>query len=117
MGHRSARRAAAVPGGGTVTATTDSVLRFYAVWWAAQGPRAWRIAARPGPERPELQSLCIAVFLGRIARVLAWRSGGPPHLLFQILMVAELTGAPALLLWQRSLIARSGPHGRPADRR
>ena len=34
----------AIPGGAPTAASNDSVMRFYAVWWAAQGPALWRLA-------------------------------------------------------------------------
>ncbi len=38
------RGPAAIPGGAPTAASNDSVLRFYAVWWAAQGPASWQLA-------------------------------------------------------------------------
>jgi hypothetical protein len=78
-------------------ASNDSVLRFYAVWWAAQGPAAWRLARDPVVDRARLRTLCATTFLGGLARVAAARASGRPHPLFQVLTVVELVGPPALL--------------------
>ena len=42
-----ARGSAAVPDGDTVSPSADSVLRFYATWWAGSGVLMWRLAAAP----------------------------------------------------------------------
>ena len=52
------RGPAAVPGGAPTVASNDSVLRFYAVWWAAQGPAAWRLARDPGLDERQLRAVC-----------------------------------------------------------
>lgn len=41
------RGPASIPGGAPTAASNDSVLRFYAVWWVAQGPAVWRLARDP----------------------------------------------------------------------
>jgi hypothetical protein len=86
-----------ISGGAPTVASNDSVLRFYAVWWAAQGPAAWRLARDPVVDRARLRTLCATTFLGGLARVAAARASGRPHPLFQVLTVVELVGPPALL--------------------
>ncbi len=86
-----------IPAGAPTVASNDSVLRFYAVWWAAQGPAAWRLARDPVVDRARLRTLCATTFLGGLARVAAARASGRPHPLFQVLTVVELVGPPALL--------------------
>jgi len=98
-----ARGAAFVPGGAPVAPSVDSVLRSYAVWWAALGPVLWHLAPRVDQDRGVLAAVCGAFFLGGTARALAATQSGPPHPLFRALTIAELTAPPALLLWQRSL--------------
>jgi len=93
-----ARGAAAVPGGGPVTPSVDSVLRFYAVWWAALGPVLCHLAPRVDEDRSGLATVCGATLLGGLARTLAAAQSGPPHPLFSGLTIAELTAPPALLL-------------------
>lgn len=97
------RGSAAVPGGGSVTASTDSVLRFYALWWAALGPVMVHLATRPPQEREQLTAVAALTALGGLARILAAFQSGLPHPLFRALTVVELTAPPALLLWQRRL--------------
>lgn len=111
------RGAAAVPGGGQVTASTDSVLRFYAVWWASLGPLMAHLATRPPQERGRLTAVAVLTALGGLARILAAVQSGLPHPLFRTLTVAELTAPPLLLLWQRRLpddprLRRDGEHRR-----
>jgi hypothetical protein len=86
-----------IPGGAPTVASNDSVLRFYALWWAAQGPAAWRLARDPVIDRTRLRALCATTFLGGLARVAAARASGRPHPLFQALTAVELLGPPALL--------------------
>ena len=97
----------AIPGGGKVPASVDSVLRFYAVWWAACGVALLRAAPHVERETAAVQSACATMFLGGVARLLAARSSGRPHPLFQTLTVVELVTTPALVGWQRSLAAAS----------
>ena len=95
------RGTADIPGGAPTVASNDSVLRFYAVWWAAQGPAAVALARDPGLDERRVRALCAATFLGGVARVAAMRTSGRPHPLFQALTAFELL-APPLLLAARS---------------
>ena len=95
------RGTAAVPGGAPTVASNDSVLRFYAVWRAAQGPAAWSLARDPGLDERRVRALAVTTFLGGLARVAAMRASGRPHPLFQALTAFELV--VPLLLW----VARS----------
>ena len=65
------RGPAAIPGGAPTVASNDSVLRFYAVWWAAQGPAAWRLVRDDELDRRALRRLAATTFLGGLARVTA----------------------------------------------
>jgi len=91
------RGTAAIPGGAPTVASNDSVLRFYAVWWAAQWPAAWSLARDPALDAGRLRALCATTFLGGLARVAAMRSSGRPHPLFQALTAFELVAPPVLL--------------------
>jgi hypothetical protein len=97
------RGTAAIPGGAPTVASNDSVLRFYAVWWAAQGPAAWHLARDPDLDPRRLRALCATTFLGGLARLAAVRTSGRPHPLFQGLTVMELLAPPALLALRRQL--------------
>lgn len=94
---------AAVPDGGTVSPSTDSVLRFYATWWAGAGVLMWRLAAAPERHPATVRAVAAATFVGGLARLLAARDSGPPYPLFRALTVLELVTAPALLAAQRLL--------------
>lgn len=91
------RGTAAIPGGAPTVASNDSVLRFYAVWWAAQGPAAFSLARDPGLDPRRVRALCATTFLGGLARLAAMRATGRPHPLFQGLTVLELVAPPVLL--------------------
>jgi len=97
------RGTAQIPGGAPTVASNDSVLRFYAVWWAAQGPAAWRLARDPGLDESQLWSICVTRFLGGLARLAAVRASGRPHPLFQALTVTELLGPPVMLRLRRAV--------------
>lgn len=87
-------------------ASNDSVLRFYAVWWAAQGPVNWRLARDPGLDQNQPRAVCAATFLGGLARLAAARNSGRPHSLFQALTASELVLPPVLLAFRRRMTAR-----------
>jgi hypothetical protein len=97
------RGTAAIPGAAPTTASTDSVLRFYAVWWAAQGPAAWSLARSSSLDETRLQAMCATTFLGGLARLKAASSTGRPHPLFQALTVMELVLPPVLVGLRRGL--------------
>ncbi len=99
------RGTAAIPGGAPTVASNDSVLRFYAVWWAAQGPAAWAVARDPGLDEARVRALSATTFLGGLARLAAARASGRPHPLFRALTAVELL-LPPLLVAARS---RLGP--------
>lgn len=88
------RGTAAVPGGGRVDASTDSTLRFYALWWAALGPVMVHLATRPPRERERLTAVAVLTALGGLAGIAAATQDGLPHPLFRALTVAELTAPP-----------------------
>ena len=105
------RGAASIPGGAPTVASNDSVLRFYAVWWAAQGPVMWRLAGDPDLDEGALRSVCATTFLGGLARLTSLRTSGRPHLLFQALTVTELLLPPVLLALRRRSATTSAPSG------
>ena len=109
-----ARGSAAVPGGGTVSPSADSVLRFYATWWAGSGVLMWRLAAAPERHTPAVRAIAATTFVSGLARLLAARHSGPPHPLFRALTVLELMAPPALLAAQRQLAShqQKSSHGR-----
>ena len=91
------RGPAAIPGGAPTVASTDSVLRFYAVWWAAQGPAVWRLIRADELDQRELRRISVTVFLGGLARLAAMRASGRPHPLFVAVTGVELLTPPVVL--------------------
>jgi hypothetical protein len=91
------RGPAAIPGGAPTVASNDSVLRFYAVWWAAQGPAAWSLGRSLDLDESRVRALCATTFLGGLARLAAARASGRPHPLFQALTAFELLMPPLLV--------------------
>jgi hypothetical protein len=82
------------------------------VWWAAQGPVAWRLARDPCVDERRLRTLCATTFLGGLARIAAAKASGRPHPLFQALTLMELIGPPILLDLRRQM-ANAAEHGQP----
>ena len=105
------RGTAAVPGGAATAASNDSVLRFYAVWWAAQGPVMWRLARDPGLDGRAVRSVCATTLVGGLARLQSMRTTGRPHPLFQALTVVELLAPPVLLVLHRRAQDATTPAG------
>lgn len=90
-----------VPEGGSPSASVESELRFFAVWWIGAGlVLAW-IAGDVLQRGRELRVLCVLLFLGGIARALALLDAGSPAPLFVVLMVVELVLPVVLVLWQK----------------
>ena len=81
----------AIPGASDRTdASTSSVLRFYAVIWAAQAVTIGRAAGRRELDHDEIERIGWLMAAGGAARGLAWWRSGRPHPLFQALTVQEL---------------------------
>ena len=97
------RGPAGIPGGAPTSASNDSVLRFYAVWWAGQGAAMWRLSRDPALPKEQLDTVCATTFLGGVARLAAARRSGRPHPLFQVLTVAELVLPPVLVGLRRRI--------------
>ena len=95
------RGTTAIPGGAPTVASNDSVLRFYAVWWAGQGTAMVRLALDADLDERALRDVCATTFLGGLARLAAARTSGRPHPLFQALTVVELLLPPVLLALRR----------------
>lgn len=95
-----------IPGGAPTAASNDSVTRFYAVWWAAQGPVLWRLARDIDTDHDGFRTVCSVTFLGGLARLAAARESGWPHPLFRVLTGFELLAPPVLTLWRNQLTNR-----------
>lgn len=77
------------------SASLDSELRFYSVFWVAYaGVIFW--ALREGLPGRKLSLLAGLFFLGGAARALSWMMVGPPDILFQLMMWIELILPPVI---------------------
>jgi hypothetical protein len=95
-----------IPGGGPVTATTDSEERFYAALFLGFGAAlVW--CSRDVRARSELLSfLLIIFFLGGTARIISVIQFGFPSELYTFLGVVELILPPILWWWRNEVLAR-----------
>jgi len=91
--------------GAQAVASVESELRFFAVFWIAYGAVALWVAPRVEREVHIVRALAFFLFLGGVARGIAWIADGRPHPLFVGLLVLELLIPVALLLLQREIVA------------
>ena len=92
----------ALPGrNGPVTANLESEYRYTHAMWFAAAPVIWSAVPRIERETAVVRAVSGTVFLGGLARLLAWRSTGRPHPLLVGATALELIGMPALVAWQR----------------
>ena len=91
--------------GGTQAApSVESELRFFAAFWIAYGAAALYVAPRAVREIHAVRALALFLFLGGIARVIAWIADGRPNTLFIVLLAFEVLLPPSILLLQRSIL-------------
>ena len=95
-----------MPGEIQASASVESELRFFAVFWIAYGVVALRTAPRVELETTTVRALALAMFVAGLARAVAWIAVGRPHSLFVALMIVELIGPPLVVVWQ-ARVARS----------
>ena len=86
-----------IPGPGDPSASVESELRFYSVWWIGAGLFLWWLAPRVERRKRELHVFCALLFLAGVARLIAvldtdWPSAGQI-----VLLGLELT-LPVLLV-------------------
>lgn len=93
--------AAIVPGG--ASASVESELRFYAVWWVGLGIYLWSLAPRVLERGRELRVVCALLFAGGLARLGAIADVGAPEPTFVGLMVVEWVVAVGLWAWHARL--------------
>jgi hypothetical protein len=93
-----------IPTGGAVSPTVDSVLRFYAAWWAGAGLLMWHVAPDTARHDGVVRGLIGINFLGGLVRLHAARQTGKPHFLFQIIAIEELLLAPVAIALQRRIV-------------
>lgn len=90
-----------------VTATLDGEYRFTAVFWLATAPLIWSRLPQVEQDTTTLPLLMATVFVGGIARMLAWRHSGRPHAMFIPVIGLELVGMPAIAVWHRRVVRRA----------
>ena len=98
-----------VPGDNAASASVESELRFFAVFWIAYGVALLRVAPRVDTATWAVRALVGILFVAGLARGLAWAMSGRPHGLFVALMVIELVAPPLIVVWQSRLAAARSP--------
>lgn len=87
-------------GAEAVSATVDSEMRFYAVWYVGAGVLLAWSAANLERSGGIVRGVAALLFLGGLSRALSWISVGEPHNLSVVLMVIELTLPTVIVAWQ-----------------
>ena len=82
---------------GAFTATVDSEMRFFAVWYAAAGVLVFHAARDVGSSTTLIRVVAGAFFVAGLARLLSWATIGRPHWTQLVLMVVELV-LPAIIV-------------------
>ena len=94
---------ALIPGGGTVSASVESELRFYAVWYAAAGVAILWTLRRVEEARPLVRAISGAFFIAGAVRVISIIAVGRPDSIFVVLMVIELALPFVLIPWHNAI--------------
>ena len=102
--------AESVIGAGGYSATLDSELRFYSVWYALTGAALLRASRRLTSEATTIRAVSVALFLAGCTRVLSLITVGRPHDFTLVLLALELVIPLVLVPWQAAVSrASSGP--------
>jgi len=70
---------ASIPSSGEPTASIESELRFYSVWWIGAGLFLAWLAPRVAERTRELRVFCALLFFAGLTRLLAVSDAGWPH--------------------------------------
>ncbi|GAA5050035.1 DUF4345 domain-containing protein [Nocardia callitridis] len=81
---------ASIIGGGSVTATIDSDMRFYAALFAAYGLAVVWCARDVETKATPINLLGLLFFVGGLARLLAWIISGQPNWFYVLMVPVEL---------------------------
>ena len=89
-----------VPHAGQPTASLESELRFYAVWWIGAGVFLAWLAPRVQDRTRELRVFCALLFLGGLSRIVGIIDVGWPRPSQLMLMALEFSVPVILVVWQ-----------------
>lgn len=94
-----------MPGTSEATANVENELRFFASFWVGFGLAVLWVAPRVDRETTAVRALMGVLFLGGVARAIAWAAEGRPDAIFIVLMALELALPPLVVFWQSHLAA------------
>ena len=94
-----------LPRAGKPTASVESELRFFSVWWIGAGLFLVWLARRIEERTLELRVFCGLLFLGGLSRILGVLDVGWPAPLQIVLMGLELSLPVVLVVWQAKAVA------------
>ena len=89
-----------VPASGEPSASVESELRFYSVWWIGAGLFLLWLAPQIEERTRELRVFCALLFLAGVSRIIAIVDAGWPEPTQVALMGVELTLPLLLVAWQ-----------------
>jgi hypothetical protein len=92
-----------IVGAETVSATVDSEMRFYAVWYAGAGLVLVRAASRVEESATVIRGISVLLFVAGCSRGLSWMMVGEPHTVAQVLMIIELALPFVIVAWQAAI--------------
>lgn len=103
-----------VPGADEASATVDSEMRFYAVWYVGTGVVLLWSARNLERAGTLIRGIAVLLFVAGLSRLLSWAMVGAPHRAAQVLMVIELVLPWVIVSWQVA-IERSLRGGDPTS--
>jgi hypothetical protein len=92
-----------VPDHGRVTASVDSEMRFYAVWYAAMGLVVLRVVPKVEAAQGTVRAVAAAYFIAGCARLISLFVVGKPHFTQVALMAVELVLPLVIVPWQSAV--------------
>ena len=92
-----------IVGAEPVSATVDSEMRFYAVWYVGAGMILIRSARRVESDTTPIRAIAALLFIAGCSRALSWVVVGRPHTVAVTLMVIELVLPLVMLPWQAAV--------------
>lgn len=86
------------------SATIDSEMRFYAVWYVGAGFLLLWSARNLDRAGSFIRAVAGLLFVGGLSRGLSWLLVGEPHVVAQVLMLIEVTLPFLVVLWHAALV-------------